>query len=504
MLQYNTSLTSTAKQVKDITIRKRETLELELTVYPTSTTSGTPSDLTDCAVFGEVREGDGETVILDLLPAISATPATGIINVEVYIPGDTARGDYYYDILLQKSDGNYVNIFRGNFKILDSITDGEGAFIPGPTGVDISARIHSGYTRGLTMIPKGDSAITGTVTLDDRLGLVIQGHGATQAFAPGVAHAGSRSNIYWNSTSTVLPMIKIRGAQTVWRDLTLTGNNYNFSLAGKPTALFWISKESDVATGSGQHLFENLCLEYATAGFQIGSLPTENNCDLSLYKQINMRQLDKGFYFKNNQALNHSVERLIWYNGNTNTKIFHVEAGGDLTVTTLAVLSRCTILNLDQIYTGAETGIGGNNAFYRIRDAKLDNNAIGTNMLSVTGAYASSVPAHVIYDGLMLSGNGTPYNVAHDFCTLRGGVKLTFINSAITADIRERVRWFTSGHSGLTQLTFINCAFANLTALNEILDIDTSTGNLRLVGINNTSSGSTVLADDDTIYAGIG
>lgn len=489
----------------DITMRRRATYQATYTVYTTSAYT-TAYDLTNCSVFAELRKKDGGVIYLDLLPEISATPSTGVITFDIYIPASVKSGEYEWDMLLVTSDEIYTYLVEGNVTVDPSITDGEETYVPGDTGVNIAQRIASAYTRGLTMIPKGNNAITSTVTLENKLGMVIQGHGHSMAVGPGAAAEGSRSNIYWNTTDTTSAMIKVRGAETTWRDLTLTGNTTNFSLAGRPTALFWISREADSGTGSGRHTFQNMVLEYGTAGVQFGSSGTEGNCDMCMFRHVNLRLLDKGFYSKNEMSLNHVVEHSVWSNfSDTTSSVFYYEGGGDLTVTSLAVLSKCTVLTLDQVYTGANIAIQPNNGFFRIRDTKIDVNAIGTCLLNVTGAGASNVPAYVYYDGLMYSGNGAAFD-GDAFVTLRGGVKVTFINSVIGPDIREKVKWFTSGHSGTTTLTFINCAFTWITTLPEILDINTSTGNLRLVGINNLggSGGTTLVPDYAATVGGIG
>lgn len=459
----------------NLSYARRETVSILFLVYANKAKT-VLHDLTGCSVYAEVRTKDGDTVLVDLLP-VFGDEESGEILIQTNIPADLTPKGEKWDLLLHLADDTKVYLAKGKFTIEPSITDGEGSFVPGPTGKSVQEIIDRAYDRGHAMLPLGSTVITETVELQNKIGLTVQGHGSTEGVAIGAEIEGSHSTIYRTSNGFTDAMFKVRGANATFRDLCVIGNNHAGSLTGKNSAAFWISKESDSGTGSGNHLFDNVSVRNCQAAFQFGSDREEGNCDTTDLRKIQLTGCDKGIYQRNAQSIGIRTDGLRWTNfQNEEASVVYSEAGGDVKVTDMDLLSKCRILTIDQIYDGSEISVGPNNGTFVFEGlGKADNAAIGSTLVYLTGIGSYYTLVKVTFRNFHIAGDGEIWDGI--LALLGGGMEVTIEDCTINPNVEGTVRWDTVGHTGTTRF-IVKDNIIGVNAPLNLLDLAESAGNL--------------------------
>ena len=189
--------------------------------------------------------------------------------------------------------------------------------------------------------------------------------------------------------------------------------------------------------------------------------------------------------------MGHEIHQSTWQNsGNTSSSYIYVNGGGDLGDYGTHILSKCYVLTLDQI--NSSQGIGQNNCLYRFDGLKIDNNALNSCLVALTGAQKATCPAIVIFSGLHIGGNGLTWTVP--LMLLGGGMNVTLENCSINPIVDTTVQWYTTGHTGVTSLTIRNSR-VGVTNNTSILDYSNSEGSLYYSFVNNRQPNGTLLAD---------
>lgn len=476
--------------------RRRECVSVQLNVMNGST----PYDLSDCTVYAEAVSRDG-TVIVPFHPEIDSPESGGVILFNGMVDETTTPQVGKWDILLVLPDGTTLYLMGGRFTVADSATDMDDDVVVRPTGINIQGKITAAYGRGALTLPHGETEITTTLTTQNKTGLTVNGHGNSWSFNPNSSQMGSRSAVVWATSSTTLPMVNIAGgAQSSWRDMSICGDSWNDTHGGKPTAGFLVSALAGL--GSGKHTFNNVSIQKCATAFQAGTAVGDDNCDMCAVSNCRIRQCDKGFYSKNSQAMAWTFDKVL-YEAYTDGVFFDFEAGGNLIARNPVAVSRCSILRLNQIYTGTSTGIGANNADYNIYDLKTDDLAKGTTIVNVPSAAGShAVKANINFFGGHISGNAYSYaGEGKRLMILRGGPRVKLDGMWITIGADNSIEWHTTGDSYTTSILIVGCRLA-VTSIAAMFNSGASDGPINVIAFANVGGSGAPLSDVNVTISG--
>lgn len=340
----------------------------------------------------------------------------------------------------------------------------------------LQQRIDNAYAgKGRVQLPFGENDITATLLTSNKCGLVVQGHGAVWGINPAHSQMGSRSTIVWATSDTSNPMVDVRGARTTWRDLSLHGDAWKGSTAalelygGRPTAGFLVSY--DAGLGPGKHLFDNVVVEKCTAAWQAAEGVNDGNCDTTFVRHARARDCQYLLYCRNLQGMGWDFEH-CHYSEYTDGAVFQYEAGGDLVARYLLVTSRSTVLNLVPVSSGA---IGSNNGNFNIHDLKVDTQARGTTLVSLTNRQCKT---NINFWGGHVSGNGYYYATENKrMINTRGGPCITFSGTWFTMGVDDSIIWDTDADSYIASVHFNDCRLS-ATSIAAMFDDDDSEGNI--------------------------
>lgn len=344
----------------------------------------------------------------------------------------------------------------------------------------LQQRIDNAYAgKGRVQLPYGENVITSSILTSNKAGLVVQGHGNTWGINPAHPNMGAHSTVQWGSVDSSQPMVIVRGANTVWRDLNLQGDAWTASgggslnlYASRPTAGFLVRSVAGV--GSGKHLFDNVNVEKCVTAWQAGEAEGDDNCDVTTVRHARARNCYSQHLNLNSQGMGWVYEHCI-YGDYTDGKVFDYVAGGDLVARYQLVTSRATLLNLRP---GSASAIGSNNGGFSFYDLKTDTLARGTTLVEVTGRQTK---CNVNFWGGNISGNGFNYNtLSRRMLNLRGGPRVLLSGVWIVIGCDDSIIWDTDADSYTASVVLSGCRIS-ATSIAAMFDEAASQGTIKVI-----------------------
>jgi hypothetical protein len=192
---------------------------------------------------------------------------------------------------------------------------------------------------GEVLIPTGKYRVTQTLVISQAAGFIIRGEGCTPC-EPNISKDSS-STIFWDGAAggAVFKLDGILGS-TVFRDMTISGKNLQRSNS-QAGILIWV--KAMTGFGSMYGAFQNLNLNKADVGVQMGENETDGCCADYLFENITFISLGSGFKVCNNQGVHYAFVETVAISCNI---VFNFVRGGAFYATATDAINCGLVLNI--------------------------------------------------------------------------------------------------------------------------------------------------------------